>query len=342
MTQTAPAMPRSRAGTRVITKIFVSFLFGGVAFVMTRAIESDIDSIIVLGIGVSIFVGGVAFVVQFLIGSENRIHSLDQTIQTVAEAQRNQQAITQSLIKEEFKKVSAATEPFDAVDASALKTDVVIQLVRHATAFTRDDPLLVRQFAQDEIARLSGYLRDLSQQADLVYDGEDRDWMLGLTRAASVSIDATSLTTVDAGGGGVVDGGLWSSDLGQRYLEAQKGAFARGVTIRRIFILDGDRRDQEDFVSLLRDHLSIGVEVRTLDPRTLNVTQRALLVDLIIIDGILVYQSQPAAQTDRNRPRIIETRLVSHPDRVRRSRERYEELWRLAIPFEPGDDQTNA
>lgn len=334
MTQTAPVPPRPRVGTRVITKIIVSLLFGGVAFIMTRAIESDIDTVVVLGIGVSVFVGGVAFVVQFLIDAENLIQTLDQTVQKVEVAQRNQQAITQSLIKEEFKKVSAATELFDAVDASALKTDVVIQLVRHATSFNRDDPPLVRQFVQDEIARLSGYLRDLGQQADLVYDGEDRDWMLGLTRAASVSIDATSLTAVDAGGGGVVDGGLWSSDLGQRYLEAQKGAFARGVAIRRIFILDGDRRDQDDFVSLLRDHQAIGVEVRTLDPRTLNVTQRALLVDLIIIDGILVYQSQPAAQTDRNRPRIIETRLVSHPDRVRRSRERYEELWRLATPFD--------
>src|SRR5690606_6212785 len=118
----------------------------------------------------------------------------------------DQHALTQALIREEITKVSAATELFGAVEASALRTDVVTQLVRNATSVKRAETPLVFEFAQAEINRLSGYLRDLGQQADVVYDGEDRDWMLGLTRAASESIDATSLTTVDAGGRGSVDG----------------------------------------------------------------------------------------------------------------------------------------
>ena len=37
----------------------------------------------------------------------------------------------------------------------------------------------------DEIARLSGYLQDLGQGGDVTYEGEDRDWLLGLTKVAT-------------------------------------------------------------------------------------------------------------------------------------------------------------
>jgi hypothetical protein len=67
----------------------------------------------------------------------------------------------------------------------------------------------------------------VSRGGYVAYDGEDRDWLLGLTRHAQSSIDTTSLMAVDASGGGFGEGGLWSSDLGRRYLEVQREAVQR-------------------------------------------------------------------------------------------------------------------
>ncbi len=75
---------------------------------------------------------------------------------------------------------------------------------------------------------MTSFVRQLPGGTEIAYDGEDREWMLGLTAEASRSIDAISLSTVDAGIRGF-DGGLWTSDLGTRYLELQHEAIARGV-----------------------------------------------------------------------------------------------------------------
>ena len=62
--------------------------------------------------------------------------------------------------------------------------------------------------------------------------------------ALQTSIDAISLSTVDAGVLGL-DGALWTSDLGQRYLELQREATIRNVRIRRIFVVEPAAFDQD-------------------------------------------------------------------------------------------------
>jgi hypothetical protein len=316
--------------SQVVMKIIVSLLFGGVAFVMAQGLQARNNVEIIVGVGVSIFVGGVAFVIQFLIDVAKRVDRLDGGIGKMGDSYR-----------EELARVSKATELFGLVEASALKTDAVTQLVRHASMIPQGTPPLVFAFAQAEMIRLSNYLRDIGQNADVTYDGEDRDWLLGLTRAATVSIDATSLTTVDAGGRGFVDGGLWTSDLGHRYLEAQQDAVARGVVIRRIFILDReDLRGHPELTEVINDHIAIGVDVRTLDPSAISRIRQALLLDFIVFDNVLVYQSSTVHATSNQRPRIVSTRLVTNPDRVVKEGDRYKELWEVASPY-PAQPELN-
>jgi hypothetical protein len=217
---------------------------------------------------------------------------------------------------------------------AALKSDAVTQLVKNSTAVKLDTPSLIFDFAQAEISRLSRYLKGLADAADVVYEGEDREWLLGLTRVATESIDATSLTRVDAGGFGFVDGGLWSSDLGQRYLEAQREAVKRGVFIRRLFIVDRpELKDDFDFVSMLRQHVDIGVEVRTLMADAIVSTQRSSLVDFIVMDGVLSYQVTPGTRLVNRRPTIVATTLVTDEWRVRERIAGYEDLWNNAQHF---------
>jgi Family of unknown function (DUF6879) len=244
---------------------------------------------------------------------------------------------TRKMITTEFAKINAATELFAAVEASALKTDVMTQLVKNATTVPKT-PKLIFDFAQGEIARLSQYLRELGQGGAVTYEGEDRDWLLGLARFAAASIDATSLTTVDAGGKGFIDGGLWNSDLGQQYLEAQREAVRRGVVIRRIFIVDrpGLQNDDPEFTKILRQHKAIGVQVRTMLPRETTGNHPDRFFDFIVFDKAISYQSRPASRpSEQSRPIIIETALVTNPTRVQERIQRFKDLWEEAQDFEP-------
>lgn len=143
-----------------------------------------------------------------------------------------------------------ATELFQAVEASALQTDTVIQLVRHCTKIAPASPPLFYEFVQLQINRMSEFLKEFSGGGIVECDGEDGDWILGLTMRSKCTIDATSLSTVDGGGKGF-DGGLWTSDLGCRYIELQREAISRGVVIRRVFIIDRpEQATDADFLRL--------------------------------------------------------------------------------------------
>jgi hypothetical protein len=319
---TGRPVPRITAGTRVVARIVLSLLVGGAAYVMTLAVDSE-DANTVLGIAVSVFFGGITFVVGFLVGVENRVQALDQTVHS-----------TQAEIRDRVREVSKATQLFSEAKVTGLE-DSVTDLIRHASAIRRTSPTLLGDFARHEIDRLAGYLKSLSQSQEAVYDGEDRDWMLGLTEVARESIDATSLTTVDG-----VDGGLWRSDLGQRYLQAQgKAIRSREVTIRRLFIVDHEpqsEKEKEELDSILAEHHRVGIQVKTLRPRATVIPEplRPLLIDFIIIDRKLVYLPVPTAQVN-NKSLIQRTALSADERRVEKEYERYEMLWNAGQDFVP-------
>jgi hypothetical protein len=152
--------------------------------------------------------------------------------------------------------------------------------------------------------------------------------MLDLTRSATESILAVSLTTVDAG----VDGGLWMTDLGQRYLQLQKEATARGVAIQRIFIAaEAEMLRNEEFQEICQLHREMGVHVRLLDAADAPLLRATTMFDFIVFDSSVSYESTPASlATERVRPIIINTRLVQDEERVEDRLKRFHELWAKA------------
>jgi len=316
---------KSRSEPHITIKILVSLMLGLAGLGISLIVDKSVH--VVFSASVSLFVAGIAFIVQFLYEIEKRLEQME-------EEYRKQAQTTTEGIAEGFKKINSATELFGRLEASALRTDAVTQLVSNATRIT-ESPAIVYDLAQGEIARLSHTLKTLADGADVTYEGEDRDWMLGLARAAKSTIDATSLSTVDGGGRGFVDGGLWSSDLGQRYLDVQSDAIQRGVVIRRLFIMDlPELINDPDFMRVCRTHRDIGITVRILDPKVMRGPRKDSLFDFIIFDGVLSYQATSASWVgERGRPVIVNTQLVTRQAAVNNRIQRFGELWRAA-----GDD----
>ena len=199
----------------------------------------------------------------------------------------------------------------------------------------RVNPLLQR-LARREVDRVALFLRQLPAGIEIGYDGEDRDWLLGLTREAQTSIDAISLSTVDAGVIGL-DGGLWTSDLGLRYLELQREAVGRNVRIRRIFVIEQEHEEMvrdESFLRIIQMQRDLGVKVRMLGHRLILDWMRSRIFDFIVFDGVVSYEATPTTSynSGQNRPGELRTRLVPQAARVRDLERWFEELWERADP----------
>jgi hypothetical protein len=309
-------------------KILISISFGALGYLASLLADSG-NRHVVVGLAVSLFVGGVAFVVQFL-------HDVEKRLDATEDAYESYAGETEQRLASEFRKISEATELFSLIEASPLSTDMVTRFVRKSSRVPANPPL-VFGLVQAEMERLSELVKAISEGADATYDGEDRDWLLSLTEAASTSIDATSLTTVDAGGKSYVDGGLWVTDLGQRYLEAQRDAVARGVAIRRIFIVDRPELLTDPGLAAMcklhRDEFK--VDARILDPTKLPGNLRAGLFDFVIFDGVLSYQSELPRRVQESPPMpsaqpLVITHLVTRPSALRQRMQRFQDLWTRA------------
>lgn len=309
-----------RFPTGVVSKVFFALLTGGGAFVITNLSDQPLA----WELTISVLTGGITLLVQFL-------HDLDNRLEKAEKKQEDHSVEMRSMISEGFVRTNRATELLQAVEASALQTDAVIQLVRHSTQIAPASPPLFYEFAQLQIDRMSEFLKELSEGGVVEYDGEDRDWMLGLTMRAKHTIDATSLSAVDAGGKGF-DGGLWTSDQGRRYLKLQREAISRGVAIRRVFIIDRPEQTSEaDFLRICQQHQNLGIQVKVLDRSKIPDTSLFSLFDFIVFDGVLSYEATPAAPVEENtRPTIIKTHLILQPERVKERMQRFEELWAFA------------
>ncbi len=311
---------------KIIRKILITALTGGLAYLITDTIGSEQPQVWV--ITVTLIIGAATLIVQFMSDFEHHLES-------VVEKQEIHLAEIRSMVEDGFAKMSEATELFQAVEASAMQTDAVIRLMRYSTQIEPDAPPLIHGFAQSQINQTSQFLKELGEGGQVCYDGEDRDWMLGLTIQSRVTIDATSLSTVDAGGKSY-DGGLWTSDLGQRYLELQREAIRRGVIIRRVFILDDSRLTMEsDFLRIYRRQQDLGIHTRVLDQSTIPHDLKNALFDFIVFDGVISYEVTPASRVEGDiKPTIVKTNLALRPERVKERMQRFEELWDAAQNFE--------
>jgi hypothetical protein len=320
----------------VIRQIFVTLLSGGLAYFITTMTDQPQ----IWALTMSIFIGGITMMAQFLIRFEDHLESFAKKLKTVVDGQLVHSAEIQSLIENCFRTTNEATELFRAVEDSSLSTDVITQLVRHSTKIEPDSPPLINGFAQTQISRTSQFLKELGEGGVVSHDGEDREWLLELTVQSQHTIDATSLSTVDAGATGF-HGGLWTSDFGQRYLKLQREAIDRGVLIRRIFILDGiGQLEDPDFLLIYQQQLDRGIRTRVLDRSTIPHSLKNLLFDFVVFDDAISYEVTPASRVDDDmHPTITRTYLALQPHRVRERMRRFEDLWACAQEI---DEQPSA
>jgi hypothetical protein len=327
------AVRRATLNSPVLRRIIWTLVPSSITYLLTTLFQSSQ----VWAITLATFIGGVSIVVQFLTEFDDRLHNVEiehgGRVHALEEAQRKHSTEIENMVRQGFMKINTATELFSLVEASALRTDVVTQFVKHSTQIG-PTPTLIFDLAQAEIGRMSEFLHEVATGGDVTYDGEDREWLLGLTRHARTTIDATSLTTVDGGGTGFGDG-LWTSDLGHRYLEAQRDAVERGVAIRRVFVLDRRELAQDTALhAICRIHRDLGIDVRVLDPSVLSAVGRNRLFDFIVFDGEVSYEVNTASRfEDTMSPMVVNTRLVLGQKRLHERAQRFRDIWEMAKVF---------
>jgi hypothetical protein len=239
-----------------------------------------------------------------------------------------------------FMQIGRLAELFALMERSSLGPALLADFLETASEVDgRVNPLLQR-LARREVERVTEFVRQLPVGGGIAYDGEDRDLLLGLAREAEHSIDAISLSTVDVGMRGF-DGGLWTSDLGHRYLQLQREAITRKVRVRRIFLFENEElaRD-ETFMSITQMQRDAGVEVRMLDHQLIPEWMRSMIFDFIVFDEAVSYETTPATSftAGQTRPAVVRTYLAASPDRIHDLERKFEQLWEAANPERPIDE----
>jgi hypothetical protein len=307
----------------VLRKVGITAAAGAIALIIQVAANQNTA----LSVTLSIVIGGVSLIVQFLLEFENRLAELER------DQDRHARRVEDRLNKT-FATVNEATQLFSLLEESALRADAVTQLVRNSTLIQPGSPPLIYLLAQNELARMSHFLKELGDGAEVTYDGEDRDWLLGLTNCAESTIDAVSMTTIDAGSG--LEGGLWTTDLGKRYLDAQsEAAHKRGVKIRRLLVLDQSvPPDSPAMASLCRKHQQASVEVKVLTPQDVPAQSQPSVFDFVLFDRAISYELTTGTWTTTDGvPIIVNTRLILQTARVEKRVTDFEKLWRSARPM---------
>ncbi len=306
----------------VLRKIVVTTIVGAVSFPFTQLLFDSLPGQVITAAAF----GGVILLIQFLVDFEKRLAKVESRMtDSVAEIRR--------VVEQGFSKVNDATQLLAKVETAGLQTVAVTQFMRHAAGISADAPCLVCTFAQLEIDRVSEFLRQLGDE-EANYEGEDQDWLLGLTRCAEQCIDAISLPEVDAAGNSFLS--FWDSHLGRHYLDLQRDGIRRGVRIRRVFVTERDDMDQEPVLQrVCRLQTELGIEVRLLHPAAVPRAIRGSLFDFILFDNTISYEATPAAHVELGEtPMILNTRLILRAARVEERIERYKSIWASAVPWD--------
>lgn len=313
------AAAQSSDQSSVTRKALLTVATGGLTFFITNALNQPQAVQITL----SILIGGIALIVRFLVDFEKRLAAVEQL-------EKDGMADMKRLVGDAFSEINEATELFGLIEASALQTDLVTQLVRNSTQISPTSPPIVYHFVQAKIKETSDFLKQLAEGGTVTYYGEDRDWLLGLTRNATISIDAISLTAVDHG--------LWQSEIGQRYLDAQRRVAGAGKRVRRIFVLDSPTMaDDPTIRQACEEQRRMKIDVRLLDRAAVPPPLQVQVRDLIVFDDTLAYETNPTT-ADPQHAQIAETRLVLTDSRVKECAQLFRELWEVSRDLDSEPD----
>ncbi|WP_305784761.1 hypothetical protein [Symbioplanes lichenis] len=317
MTTSAPPVAPPSSVTR---KILTTAATGGLTFLITNAANVPPDTSLTL----SILIGGIALLVRFLVDFDRRLSRVERL-------EQDGLAETKQLVTDTFADISEATDLHSMIGVSVLEEEAIRDLVRNAARISAAQPAIIHHFVQAKIVQTSDLLKQIADGGTATYDGEDREWLLGLTCNATASIDAISMAAVDHG--------LWQSEIGQRYLDAQRDAAATGKKVRRIFVLDtADDMGDKDLALACTEQTRLGIEVRLLVRADVPQQLRVQVRDLIVFDDTLAYETTPTVSDPRH-AQIAETRLVLTGQRVQRRVKLFRELWEVARDPDPPDDQ---
>lgn len=325
---TVVAGPGGTSNARIARRILVSLAIGAATYGLALVVDTnDRNQAALTALTLSVFLGGVVLVVQFLMEIDGRLRDLESR-QTLHENR------VEGVIEGAFAQINDAARLFGLLEQTAARSDVVTQMVRHAILIKPGEPSVVYDFAQNEISRTSSFLKSLAA-GEATYEGEDRDWLIGLTNCTRSHIDATSFATVDAGGDSFSEG-FWQTPLGRRYLKAQSDAVhERNVAVRRIFIFDKPNLvTDSDFQEICAVQIDAGIDVRVLEHSQINQSLMDLR-DFILFDGGVSYETVvSASQRAFTTPSILNTKLVLDIGQIRKRVADFEYLWSLGEPVE--------
>jgi hypothetical protein len=295
----------------IVWKILVSLGTGGAVYLLSILAHQSQEWNLLL----SVFVGGVILVVQFLIDFER---SLEDNQKSMAEHAVG----VNHIVEEGFEKTAVATKTYSGIMNSPVRAHIE-DLVENLAGLTDELPGVAVRLARSEIDNVAQFIKGLTERR-AVYDGEDQDWLLELTREAKETIDATSTTDVDGGSRDFADS-FWTSSLGQRYLKAQGDAALRRVAVRRLFILDPSETTKPSFQKVCREQAKAGIEVRILDPEDIP-SEHDYFIDFIVFDRAICYEAIPARR--RTEARIVSTQLNVREKDVNEKCKLFEDLWK--------------
>ncbi|WP_422769834.1 DUF6879 family protein [Plantactinospora sp. WMMC1484] len=315
---------RMTRGTTLLRKIGWTLLTGFVGFAGSALLDDILGVTLADQLIITIVIGGVTLLAQYLVDMERRF----------AESERLQGETTEALrdmIQSGFESVDEATELMAELEKSTVRSELLKQVIRRSAHLTQAAPPLVQSLAASETQRLADNLQSLSDGHEVFYDGEDREFLLALTRSTRASLLATSWATIQTDGVGF-EAGFWLSDLGARYLDLQRMALRRGVVIRRVFIVESASMTHPQLSRILALQKGAGVEVRLVDAS--EAPQDGGLSDFVIFDEQLCYDTTPVSRREAHgAPWRLTTRLVLNEETVRHRIERFHELWSAALPL---------
>ncbi|ADD40876.1 hypothetical protein [Stackebrandtia nassauensis] len=312
--------PKSPSSRRLTIKIVASLVVGALTYFITEELLGDNKPMAIM---TSVFMAGVIFVAQFLYDVDSRMTNLGETMDSHLD---NVELKLNSNIDD----LGHGAHLVQLLAKSRLPVDNADGLVRDAIEVDANHPELAASLAKAEMVRLGAFMRELRYQKTAAYQGEDRDWLLTLADKSRESIKAISLATVDAGGHNFVDGGLWRSDLGIRYLDLQEMAILeRKVRVQRIFVSDLPDDSSKSLLSgIVIPQRDLGIEVRVLHPERIRGTAASKLHDFIVFDDQLVYETTAAARRDpKDTPRTLTTKITVNETAVKDAANFFTLLW---------------
>src|ERR1700683_1477176 len=83
-----------------------------------------------------------------------------------------------------FQKIDRSTELLNLIEKSVLETALLTDLVEAVGGADASVNSMLLRLARQEIERSTWFVRQLPTGREIAYDGEDREWLLGLTKEA--------------------------------------------------------------------------------------------------------------------------------------------------------------